>query len=252
MQSLPAAERHRDPPPRPLQERSMHVICCCAICLAGGSGETEMVPFPTAAAAAAQVRPALQTGSLLFSTGDCLAVRVFTHSPYTHVAVAVVGSNGVDVYESVNPGGVRKLPLADFLAAQGNVPVQLVHPCRPLSPAQQQQLTTYLDSQLGRPYAVQHHLSGQRCDGLHCAEYATDALMSVQLIRAERPPRVSPATLRTGVTQHAIYAVGTTLRLTPPPTPPRRNESLCERWWHDTQSCCSNCCRRLRGWFLCQ
>jgi len=116
----------------------------------------------------------------------------------------------------------------------------------------QQQLTTYLDSQLGRPYAVQHHLSGQRCDGLHCAEYATDALMSVQLIRAERPPRVSPATLRTGVTQHAIYAVGTTLRLTPPPTPPRRNESLCERWWHDTQSCCSNCCRRLRGWFLCQ
>ena len=39
------------------------------------------------------LRPQVQTGTLLVSEGDCLAVQAYTQSPYTHVG-AVVMRNG--------------------------------------------------------------------------------------------------------------------------------------------------------------
>mgnify|MGYP002624139541 CR=1 FL=1 len=220
------------------------------ICGSGGSGPP--VGYASAREAEAAIAPTLRTGSLLFSTGDCLAVRAFTGSPYTHVAIVVVDAEGATVYESINPEGVRKLPLGEYLARQSTAPLQVQRPCREFAPESAAKLVSYLESQLGRPYAVQHHLTGERCQGLHCAEYCTDALMAIDLIRAERPARVSPASLCEGVMRHGIYAAGETFRLEPPPAPASAGRNWCEQMWIDTKDCCGACCRKLSGWFLCR
>jgi hypothetical protein len=196
--------------------------------------------------------PRLQTGTLLFSRGDCLAVRVYTASPYTHVAAVVVTVNGPMVYESANGAGVRKLPLKDYLTVQVPDCVQVVQPRRPLTPEQGRAFEAALESRLGTPYAVHHHLTGQRCEGLHCSEYVTDALMSIELIRAERPPKVSPASLLTGITTGKVYESGELFELVPPPAPRPTGTNRCHRLWLETSRCLATCCDQLRGWFLCR
>jgi hypothetical protein len=220
-----------------------------------GSGPTEpesagLVSLPDAAMA---VAPSLETGSLIFSSGDCLAVRMFTASPYTHVAAVVVdGAGECMVYDSTNGVGVRKLSLDDYLATQAPVVIHVHQPRRPLSAAECAAFQAHLESQLGRPYAIAHHLTGERCEGLHCAEYVTDALMTIKLVRAERPPRVSPASLREGIVTRAIYTPGESIQLAHSEPPAETGTSACEQLWIDTRTCCRDCCRKLSGWFLCR
>ncbi|MGE4000385.1 MAG: YiiX/YebB-like N1pC/P60 family cysteine hydrolase, partial [Planctomycetaceae bacterium] len=187
-------------------------------------GDVGRAPAPTADAShaavyercAMELAPRLVTGSLLFNAGDCLAIRVYTASPYTHVAVVVIEEDRPVVYDSMNGAGVRRQPLVDYLRSQSPDRLHVFHPQRPLTPEQSRGLRDYLDSQLGRPYAVQHHLTGKRCEGVHCAEYVTDALMSIGLLHADRPAKVSPASLVTGITAAGIYTAEETIDLTPP------------------------------------
>ncbi|MFV0444041.1 MAG: YiiX/YebB-like N1pC/P60 family cysteine hydrolase [Planctomycetaceae bacterium] len=222
------------------------------VLIAGSPSLDTEAGFDSLPTAAAAIGPTLQNGSLIFSAGDCLAVRIFTASPYTHVATVVVDGQGERfVYDSTGGVGVRKLPLATYLATQAPVRIEVHHPVQPLSDKQSRQLERYLESQLGRPYAIQHHLTGERCAGLHCAEYVTDALMSIDVVRAKQPARVSPVSLRTGIVRHHVYTAGTSIRLQRP-APTVRGGSACEQMWLDTKACCRNCCRKLSGWFLCQ
>lgn len=208
--------------------------------------------FANPEAAATQIAPLLQTGSLIFSKGDCLAVRIYTQSSYTHVAAVVVADEGPIVYDSMNGVGVRKLPLAEYLATQSPDEIRLFHPRRPIEGERSVTFEKSLETQLGRPYAIGHHLTGKRCDGLHCAEYVTDALMSIDVIRAQRPPKVSPASLVTGITQHGIYSAEQLISLVPPPPAKVEGASCCEQWWVDTKQCTSRCYRKLSGWFCCK
>lgn len=191
------------------------------------------------------------TGTLLFSRGDCLAVKVFTASPYTHAAAIVVRPDGPVVYDSANGAGVRCLPLHEYLATQRPDVVHVLAPCAPLPPEKAEKFTAHLDSQLGRPYAVAHHVTGRRVEGLHCAEYLTDALMAAEMIRAERPSRVSPASLREGLLTGNLYATGPTVRIAAPDPPPAP-DGRCARWWHETKLCTVGCCRQMSRWFLCR
>lgn len=221
--------------------------------LAGSPAFDAAAGFDSLPAAAAVVGPTLQTGSLIFSSGDCLAVRIFTASPYTHVASVVVTATGERVvYDSTGGVGVRCLPLADYLATQAPVSIHVHHPQRALTAGQGSAYVAYLDSQVGRPYAIQHHLTGERCPGLHCAEYVTDALMAIDILQARQPSKVSPASLRDGITTHGLYTAGQTIRLQRPAPAPPQGSNACEQLWLDTKSCCGACCRRLSGWFLCR
>lgn len=201
---------------------------------------------------AAELAPQLQTGSLLFNQGDCLAIRVFTASPYTHVAIVVIEDGEPIVYDSQNGIGVRRQTLHEYLVSQSPDALHVFHPRRPLTAEQGRVLAAYLESQLGRPYSVKHHLTGRRAEGVHCSEYVTDALMSIELLHADRPPKVSPASLVTGITEGQIYNSGRTIDLAPPDAPEPEGMNRCERLWFDTKVCFGSCCDKLSGWFLCR
>lgn len=193
-----------------------------------------------------------QTGTLIFSKGDCLAVRIFTQSPYTHVAAIVMQEGKAIVYDSINGQGVRKLFLRDYLKSQSPDVVHVMHPHQPLTEKQCSALISHLDSQLGRPYAISHHLTGKRGAGLHCAEYMADALMNCRLIHANQPARVSPASLAEGILKFNIYSSAQTLEISSPAPVYPKGKNWCDQLWIDTKVCTSNCCRKLGRWFFCK
>lgn len=194
----------------------------------------------------------LQTGALLFSQGDCLAIRVYTASPYTHVAIVCREEGEPVVYDSMNGVGVRRLALADYFASECPNQVHLFQPRRPLTAEQERMLSTYLQSQVGRPYAIAHHLTGDRVAGLHCAEYATDALMAISLMQAHHPARVSPASLATGITQSGVYDLIARVDLIANVPPAEQGSNRCHQLWLDTKRCTFACCEQLQGWILCR
>lgn len=200
----------------------------------------------------AELKQSLQTGSLIFSQGDCLAVKIFSGSLYTHVGGVVVKDGEAVVYDSMNGPGVRKTSLDEYLRLQTPSQIHVVHPATAFTAEQSGAYETHLNGQLGRKYAIKHHLTGRRCDGLHCAEYMTDSLMSAQLIRANNPPRVSPGSLLEGLETASLYTSGGRfdLKAAEPPTP--ENLTWCQRLWHDTGTCCSNTATQLRRWVLCR
>ena len=212
------------------------------------AADTYATPADAAAAMAAEV----QTGTLLFSTGDCLAVRIYTQSHYTHVAVVVAGEGGPVVYDSQNGVGVRRLTLEEYLDAQSPDALNVCHPRRPFSRRRTELLVTHLEQELGRPYEVKHHLTGNRSEGIHCAEYATDALMNCRLVHAHRPAKVSPASLREGLLEGDLYDEVRTIQVRPPVPEPVEDVGWCEQLWIDTKTCTSHCCRKLSGWILCR
>lgn len=201
--------------------------------------------------AAAQLASSLETGTLLFSDGKCLAVKLFSWSQYTHVAAVVRRDGGVYVYDSFNGVGVRRLTLAEYLTATQGDEIEVLTPRRAFSEARVTRYNAYLESQLGRPYAIMHYVTGNRCEGLHCAEYVTDALMTVNLVTAEQPSRVSPATLREGLLMYHLYARTMTLVVEQPDPEPPAEANWCEALWFETKENCSNVWDGVSGCVLC-
>lgn len=198
------------------------------------------------------VQAELRPGSLIFSRGDCLAVKVFTISPYTHVGTALDRDGHFEVYDS-NPGaGTRKLPLPEFVAAQGDAPLYIFQPVRPWSDEERKRITAHLEQEVGRPYAIMHHVTGNPCEGLHCAEYATQALMAGDLLTAQRPARVSPASLREGILRDDLYHHVATIQVRPERPRPPEGAGWCGRMWFSTKECTGSCYRQMRGWFCCK
>src|SRR5690606_6594958 len=111
---------------------------------------------------------------------------------------------------------------------------------------------SHCESQIGRPYAVRHHLTGERCEGLHCAEFMTDALAAADVARAERPPRVSPSSLRKGLLRHGLYVE--TRRIVVEDSGPEREpgRNWCSELWLDTKDCCAACWLGFRRRVLCR
>lgn len=221
-----------------------------AVALIAGAPEPPVTSVSTTEAVQ-EISPLLETGSLIFSKGDCVAIKVFSAGAYTHVAGVVMQDGTPMVYDSTGGVGVRCLPLADYLGTQGTAPMYVLQPREALSADQAARFEAHLKSQLGRPYSVTHHLTGQRVDGIHCAEYMTDALTACGLTKAKCPPRVSPASLRSGLIKSELYDPVASLRLVEPISPVPRATTWCGRMWESTCLCTSSCWRKLRGCVLC-
>lgn len=194
----------------------------------------------------------VETGSLLVSRGDCLAVKIYSASALTHVAAVVVHGDEVLVYDAMSGAGVRKQLLADYLDGLKDARVHPFHPAQPLSEKQSQVLEQYLESQLGRPYAIKHHVTGKRDKGLHCSEYVTDALIAAEMMHAKNPSRVSPASLVAGALESGLYKPGESLQLVVESPAPSENQGWCAWLWCSTRDCTCACCRKMRGWVFCK
>jgi hypothetical protein len=194
----------------------------------------------------------LRTGTLLFCKGDCLAVKFFTRSPYTHVAAVVMKDGRPVVYDSMNGVGTRSMPLGDWLDTQRPAEIFVYSPIEAYSDERANLLRTALDERLGRPYGNKHHLTGKRAEGMHCSEYVTDALIDAKLIKANSPPRVSPASLREGLVNTELYAATKSLELIPPEPPAEVATGRCSQLWISTKTCTLKSCRKLKSWFCCQ
>ena len=120
--------------------------------------------------AVCEITTELQTGSLIVSQGDCLAIKIYSASPYTHVAAVVVHDGETLVYDATGGAGVRKQSLREYLVSQRDHTLYFFRPCHSLSEERCECFEQHLESQLGRPYAIHHHLPGQRAAGLHCSE----------------------------------------------------------------------------------
>jgi len=232
----------------------MGLLLCLA--LAGGSPSGTTVENTQVVTsfdeAAKELRPVLETGTLLVSQGDCLAVRIYTQSPFTHVAAVVQRNGRPFVYDSANGVGVRCQTLENYLRTQSPDELHVFQPRRSLSAKCQKQFSSWLDEQLGRPYAVTHHISGERGDGVHCAEYISEALGQCGVIKVKNPAKVSPASLVKGITIHNVYTQGETVCVicpTPEPAPP---ETWYGKAWQCTKSCTATCVSRFRRCVLCQ
>ncbi len=194
----------------------------------------------------------VQTGTLLFGQGDCLAVKVYTQSPYTHVAAVVQRDGQPFVYDAQGGAGARCQTLANFLKSQQPSELHIFQPKEPFTDGQGRAFVKWLDSQLGRPYGITHHVTGERAAGVHCSEYATDALIVCGLLHAERPAKVSPASLVTGVLQAELYSHTEVVRIKPPAEESPKAATWCGQLWVDTKSCCSSCWTQTRRWVLCR
>jgi len=217
-----------------------------------GAGPVSAAGASSPAVVAAKLAKNLPSGSLIVSKGDCLAVRVYTLSPYTHVAAVVVTDGKPFVYDSMNGFGVRRQSLADYLKLQDPVVVHVFRPRKKFSKKRTVALRTYLDKQLGRPYAVKHHLTGKRGKALHCSEYVTEGLLACNILSANNPARVSPASLVEGILKAKSYSSAETVQLKSPAPVKPTADGWCEQLWIDTKFCTINSCRKMRGWFLCQ
>jgi hypothetical protein len=224
------------------------IVCVLSCC---GSSAEATTPAPSENVVA-ELKQGLQTGSLIFSQGDCLAVKIFSQSPYTHVGGVVEKDGEFFVYDSMSGFGVRKTPFVEYLRQQTPSSIHIVHPRVPFQSQDAIAYEQHLESQLGRKYAVKHHLTGNRCEGLHCSEYVTDALMAAEKISAVQPSRVSPGSLLEGVMTANAYQLGNQaeLKLADSPLPPGR--PWYQRVWNCTTSCCSKSASQLRRWVLCR
>ena len=210
-----------------------------------------MKTYSSFASAAERVSSRMQTGTLIFSQGDCLAVKIFTQSSYTHVAAVVVKNGEPFVYDSIGGHGVRRRSLKAFFKSQSPDVVHLLYPSKPFSNERSEQFAAYLNGQLGKPYAIKHHLTGKRAEGVHCSEYVTDALMSCRLIHAKQPSRVTPGSLATGILKANLYSPAQTINLKKKMAKPK-GRNWCDQLWIDTKLCTLSCCRQMQRWFLCR
>lgn len=202
---------------------------------------------------AKELRSEMPTGTLLLGQGDCLAVRIFTRSSFTHVATVVRQGTKSWVYDSMNGVGVRKMLLADYLNDQRETIINVIVPKKAWSKRKREAFVDHLESQLGRPYGIKHHLTGKRAQGIHCSEYMTDALMEADVITAKKPSRVSPGSLVEGVIFGRLYEPRCVASIKIQPVVDEQpTGGWFRRTWIGTKRCTLGCCRKMSGWFGCK
>ena len=207
-------------------------------------------PEPDAAVEAQP--PAIQTGTLLVSRGDCLAVRAVSRSPYTHVGTVVMRHDEPVVYDSMNGTGVRCLTLQAYFDRQKPARIEVYRPTREFTEREAAAFEKYLDSQLGRTYNVRQHVTGEDVVGIHCSEYVTEALVAADLITVKDSARVSPGSLVAGMTEGRLYEHALTMDLHDPRPGSTAKQGWCRWMWTCTKDCTVDCCSQVKRWFCCK
>ncbi len=190
-----------------------------------------------------------QTGTLLFSKGDCLAVKIFSRSSCTHVAALVVEKKRVMVYDSMNGVGVRKLTLEKYLRNQCPNDLIVCHPKKRFSKREVFIFKKHLEEGIGRPYSFKQFVTGKSVKGIHCSEYLTGALLKCEIVSVKHPANVSPGSLLRGITRYDIYHQSGTVELDEGPIIAEQGSNRCQQLWYNTKACTQRCNRKIGHWF---
>ena len=145
----------------------------------------------------------LDSGCLLVLEGHNKPVRAFTGSSVTHVALVMNSTKRYPMVYEAAPGRVRCVSLDKYLAEirrfnaarRKKTSVWVMRPKRPYSRQQLTRMQSYLDSQLGRRYSVKGYVRKRPTDGIHCAEFASTALMCTGRFQFRERYRLSPGEL---------------------------------------------------------
>jgi hypothetical protein len=126
---------------------------------------------------------AYQDGTLLIIKHGHRIVQRRTDSPFTHVAVILRDRDGLNVYESTYPEGVRRVPIntyVEMISAEqqrkGRPQLYIMRPKRTITKQQTELMRRYAHSQLGRRYSARSFLTGRTTDGIHCSEFIGNVL----------------------------------------------------------------------------
>jgi hypothetical protein len=166
--------------------------------------------------AANEIAAYAQTGTLIFSQGDCLAVKdVYQKSLHARGGGRDRGRKALRLRQHERHGRPQA-PVGKYCRSECPNTMHVYKPNTKFSKRRQELFVKHLESELGRDYAVKHHLSGKRAEGIHCAEYVMDALAACRLMRADEPAKVSPDSLRQGVEQAGLYDKALVVNLTNP------------------------------------
>lgn len=135
----------------------------------------------------------IKDGSLLFVSGGNRAVRLYTQSPYSHVAIIFKDCGRLWVYESDRYLGVRRFPLDQLGPGEAQERIWIAQPKAEYTREQVNRMLAYLKSQLGREFSLRSFIIGSPAKGIHCAELVTNTLMIGNVCTSENPCVVTPA-----------------------------------------------------------
>lgn len=115
----------------------------------------------------------LRNGDIVFQSGDsrqCVAVKLATHSPYSHCGIYLTGSDGkAYIYEAVQP--VKKTPVAQWIQ-QGNggiyTAVRLNNAQQVINDSTSALLLNEANKYINRDYDIYF---GWGDDKIYCSEY---------------------------------------------------------------------------------
>ena len=144
----------------------------------------------------------LPDATVIYLENSNAIVERYTGSEISHVALAVNDGVTTWVYEAT-PREVRRLSWSSYVDELARLndgrrrPIKafVMKPKRLLTQDQRERLVSYLDSQIGRRYSVKSYVRHMPSDGIHCAEYVANALMSANQLNADRSYRLNPAAL---------------------------------------------------------
>lgn len=151
------------------------------------------------------VAPAdLQGGELLVLENCNSVVEGVTDGDIGHLAIVIRRDDGVFVAEAT-PSKVRTLAWDDYLAELARIQQRRQHdnqmrvwmliPKQSYSADELAAIDQHIDQQVGRRYSVLGYLSGERAEGIHCAQFTAECLQSTGRLERGDWHRSSPSSL---------------------------------------------------------
>lgn len=134
-----------------------------------------------------------------------LVTRV-TQSPWTHIGILFTDDGKQWVYEA-SPGGVRRMPLSDFvidsysrrLCYNKTPSMYTMAPRAPFTPDEVATMHRFANGQLGRRYSLKGIIRDRPVEGTNCAQFVAATLQQSGRFRFANTFTQTPASVLKGL-----------------------------------------------------
>lgn len=199
----------------------------------------------------------VKSGDLLFVQNSHNVVECYTHSSYSHVAMAMKEGDETWVYEAEIPV-VTRYTLKQWLTTIGNhnsdrpqspAVITVVRPQKAYTDSEIKKMKAYLDKQRGRRYSLRGYVRNTPGNGIHCSELCSGAMEASERFKFSTPNyAIAPYTLLRSLSK-THHQCGPRLKVT---LRADQRMSWCERsaaWWSKRPTFCLwSCWETIRFW----